>query len=166
MEYKRLTTDNPKNMVEAMLNFAIAKDGTTVLRYADGEEDKNLCEYLFEQAKNHNYNCVSSADAILQGDCLSCDCIINVLYITAVQAAELREGLKMLEDKIENGELVEQKQGEWVDRYKNKYDNHLYECSICKQEALWKVGINELLSPTVTQALTPYCPHCNAKMRC
>jgi len=114
MEYKRLTTDKPINSAEASLNFAVAKNGTTVLRAAGGEEDINLCEYLFEEAKKHGYNCVSSADDILQGDCLACDCIINVLYIVAVQAAELRERLKEFEDKIEKGELVEQKHGEWI----------------------------------------------------
>lgn len=123
MEYKRLTTDKPINSAEASLNFAVAKNGTTVLRAAGGEEDINLCEYLFEEAKKHGYNCVSSADDILQGDCLACDCIINVLYIVAVQAAELRERLKEFEDKIEKGELVEQKQGEWIsfeDRLPNR----------------------------------------------
>lgn len=114
MEYKRLTTDKPINSAEASLNFAVAKNGTTVLRAAGGEEDINLCEYLFEEAKKHGYNCVSSADDILQGDCLACDCIINVLYIVAVQAAELHGRLKELEDKIEKGELVEQEQGEWI----------------------------------------------------
>ena len=154
MDYKRLTTDNPKNTVESMLNFAIAKDGTTVLRNADGEEDKNLCEYLFEQAKNHNYDCVSSADAILQGDCLSCDCIINVLYITAVQAAELHGRLKMLEDKIENGELVEQKQGEWIIR-KSIVEADIF-CSNC--------GYQYTEADPNNIELFDYCPKCGAEM--
>lgn len=164
MEYKRLTTDNPISNDDALLNFAYAKDSIVVLRHAEGISDVDLCKFIQSRA------CDVTAEEIMEGACFECEnfeyCEFGIAYTLGVQAAELREGLKMLEDKIENGEFVEQKQGEWVDRYKNKYDNHLYECSICNQEALWKVGVNELLSPTVTQALTPYCPHCNAKMRC
>ena len=129
MKYERLTTDKPINSAEASLNFAIAKDNKVVLRFAGDEEDKDLCEYLFEEAKKHDYNCVSSAEGIMQGDCLACDCIINVLYISAVQAAELHARLKMLEDKIENGELVFSK-----DCSKCKYENnfaHQFPCSHC-----------------------------------
>ena len=61
------------------------------------------------------------------------------------------------------GHKVEQ--GEWVDRYGNKYDNHLYECSLCKKEALWDTVADELLSPKTIQVLSDYCPHCGAKMK-
>lgn len=157
MEYKRLTTDKPINSAEASLNFAVAKNGTTVLRAAGGEEDINLCEYLFEEAKKHGYNCVSSADDILQGDCLACDCIINVLYIVAVQAAELRERLKEFEDKIEKGELVEQKHGEWIlHRPRVKGRNATYKCSVCKK--LVSSYYNDI-------GEWKCCPHCFARMK-
>lgn len=165
MEYKRLTTDKPINSVEASLNFAVAKNGTTVLRAAGGEEDINLCEYLFEEAKKHGYNCVSSADDILQGDCLACDCIINVLYIAAVQAAELHGRLKELEDKIENGELVEQKQGEWVSAYDYALKLGITDekrLANAKADKWWK------FCPHCEQQVKGffhYCPNCGAKMK-
>lgn len=154
MEYKRLTTDKPINSTEASLNFAVAKNGTTVLRAAGGEEDINLCEYLFEEAKKHGYNCVSSADGILQGDCLACDCIINVLYIVAVQAAELHGRLKELEDKIENGELVEQKHGEWIRK------DGFFVCSECDSTKPFAVIKDE-----IHYFGCDYCNKCGAKMK-
>lgn len=36
---KRLTTDKPTSTVEAMINYAYAKDGKVFLRHGDGEED-------------------------------------------------------------------------------------------------------------------------------
>lgn len=129
MEYKRMTTDNPKGSVEAMLNFAKAKDGNVILSYAGGEESIDLCEYLFEEAKKLGYNCVSSAEGILEGDCLFCDCIINVLYTAAVQAAELHGRLKMLEDKIENGKLIFKNECSKC-RYAN-VPNDKFPCSQC-----------------------------------
>lgn len=58
-----------------------------------------------------------------------------------------------------------QSEGEWIDRYKGKYANSLYVCSICDGKSLLANHMNELLTPTVKQILTPYCPHCGAKMK-
>ncbi len=51
-----------------------------------------------------------------------------------------------------------------VDRYGEKYENHLYECSICKEKALYKVEVDVLGHKQVVQALTGYCSNCGAKM--
>lgn len=56
-------------------------------------------------------------------------------------------------------------EAEWVDVYGNKYANHRYQCSNCKNDALLKTEIDELLSPKMVQALTDYCPRCGAKMK-
>ena len=61
-------------------------------------------------------------------------------------------------------DVVEVRHGEWVDRYGGKYANQLYECSVCKEFAPDKVGIDVLGSQTIGWALTPYCPNCGAKM--
>lgn len=54
--------------------------------------------------------------------------------------------------------------GRWVDRYGNKYDNHLYECSECKGKALYRFEVDELGKEIAVQDLSDCCPHCGAKM--
>ena len=164
IDYKRLTTDNPITNDDELLNFAYAKDNKVVLRHAGGISDVDLCKFIQRLA------CDVTAEEIMEGACFECEnfehCIYGIAYALGVQAAELRGGLKMLEDKIENGELVEQKQGEWIDLHKGKYENPLYVCSACRKGAYLKVEADELNNPKTVQALTDYCPHCGAKMRC
>lgn len=54
--------------------------------------------------------------------------------------------------------------GRWIDRYGGKYANHLYECSECKETALYKVEVDVLGKENIVQALSAACPHCRAKM--
>ena len=54
--------------------------------------------------------------------------------------------------------------GRWVDRYGDKYDNHLYECSECKGKARYRFVRDELGKEIAEQAFDDYCPHCGAKM--
>ena len=54
--------------------------------------------------------------------------------------------------------------GEWIDRYGNKYANHLYECSVCKNPALYMPVTDLLGTEHILQATTLYCPYCGAKM--
>lgn len=61
-------------------------------------------------------------------------------------------------------DVVEVKHGYWKDRYGNKYDNHLYECSVCGKEALCEIYSNELQQTKTRQVLSNGCPHCLAKM--
>ena len=56
------------------------------------------------------------------------------------------------------------KSGQWVDRYGGKYVNPLYECSECKETALYKAKVNELGNEYFAQELSAVCPHCGAKM--
>ena len=58
----------------------------------------------------------------------------------------------------------EVKHGYWKDRYGNKYDNHLYECSVCGKEPLYEFYSNELQQTKTRQVLSNSCPHCGAKM--
>ncbi len=96
---KRLTTDSPNGNFETMMNYAYAKDNRVILRYGDGEEDIDLCEYIAKEAKE--IGCNLSSDDIMEGSCIECDCPLAILYVVATQAAELRGRLKEIEDKNE-----------------------------------------------------------------
>lgn len=56
------------------------------------------------------------------------------------------------------------KRGRWVDRYGGKYANPLYECSECKEAALYEYRRDNLGHCYTVQALSAVCPHCGAKM--
>lgn len=96
---KRLTTDSPNGNCETMMNYAYAKDNRVILRYGDGEEDIDLCEYIAKEAKE--IGCNLSSDDVMEGACIECDCPLAILYVVATQAAELRGRLKEIEDKNE-----------------------------------------------------------------
>lgn len=103
---KRLTTDTPKGCLEGMLNFAIAKDNKVFLADENGEYNVDLCEYVSKLAKAKGYD-FSPEDIMEEGLFEYYQEDFSVLYCLAVQAAELRERLKMYEDKLENGTLAE-----------------------------------------------------------
>ena len=92
----RMTTDTPQNNLESLLNYAFAENKRVVLRYADGEENKDLCEYISDKARA--MGCDLSPEDIMDGGCMECDCVLAVLYAVATQAAELRAKLKRYED--------------------------------------------------------------------
>lgn len=93
----RLTTDNPRDNISALLNFAYAKDRRVVLRYANDKDEVDLCEYIAEESRWKG--CDIGMQAVMDGECGSeCDCVFTVLNLTAIQAAELRARLMMIED--------------------------------------------------------------------
>ena len=128
---ERLTVDNPRNNREALLNFAYAKDGRVYLSYADGEAGVDLCEYVANNA------CCQEIDAaaVMDGACMECDCKTAILYVLAVQAAELRARLEYWENLEEEGRLMvlpckvgdtlyfidADEEGAWIDEYEVKY---------------------------------------------
>lgn len=59
----------------------------------------------------------------------------------------------------------EQSEGEWIDQYNGKYANPIYVCSLCGKGTLLTPYINELNNMEMTQALSPFCPNCGAKMK-
>jgi hypothetical protein len=95
----RLTTDDPTNNTQTMLNYAYAKDGRVLLRYGDGEEDIDLCEYISREAADKH--CAPTPKDVMEGACFECDCPLAILYVIATQAAELRARLKEYEDQEE-----------------------------------------------------------------
>ena len=101
---ERLTTDTPSNNIEALLNYAYAKNMRVKLRGDDGE-DRDLAEYVAELAKAKG--CDMSDEDVMEGSCcMECDCELAVLNVLAIQAAELRHRLKQYEDLEEQGRLA------------------------------------------------------------
>ena len=93
----RLTTDKPSDNLSALLNFAYAKDRRVVLSHANGKDEVELCEYIAEESRWKG--CGLGRQAVEDGDCgTECDCVFTVLNLAAIQAAELRGRLMMIED--------------------------------------------------------------------
>ncbi|MBQ5687990.1 MAG: hypothetical protein IIV23_09820, partial [Ruminococcus sp.] len=46
----RLTTDNPIGNFDALMNYAYAKDGNVLIRYANNQENMDLCDYIAHHA--------------------------------------------------------------------------------------------------------------------
>lgn len=96
---KRLTTDDPKTNVETVLNYAYATDDGVKLRFANGDEDVDLCDYIEQQRKEFGFSCGVTSIDVMDGSCNECDCVLSILNIVSIQAAELRERLKRYEDE-------------------------------------------------------------------
>ncbi len=120
-DYKRLTTNNPKNNMDNLLNYAYVNNKDVYLRYANGEDYKRLVDYIAELATQKG--CARTADDIMDESCGECDCEVEILNIVAIQAAELRSRLCDIEDKIESGELGDTKQAvkEFAERLKSMF---------------------------------------------
>lgn len=104
-DLKRLTISDvhkAKSNTERLMNFAYAKDNRVFIPQ-QYKEDIDLCEYVAK------HGCGLTAESVMEGSCFECDldCVHGILYFCAVQAAELRERLKMFEDKLENSTLIE-----------------------------------------------------------
>lgn len=68
---------------------------------------------------------------------------------------EIVERLAELEDKIEQGTLIEQNQGEWLLEKTPDGKPYCFHCSVCDSN-FRQVG---------NKTKTDYCPDCGAKMR-
>lgn len=67
-------------------------------------------------------------------------------------------------DLIPAANAVPVVRGRWVDRYGGKYANPLYECSECKEKAMYVFENDSLGIGLWKQKLTDYCPNCGARM--
>ena len=95
---KRLTTSNPDSNASQLLNYAYSEDGRVKLAYAGMKHNANLCEYISSEAGDAGLSCAPSPDDVMEGGCMECDCVFGVLNNVAIQAAELRARLMMIED--------------------------------------------------------------------
>lgn len=73
-------------------------------------------------------------------------------------------GLTMAYSLVIVAPTIEERRGRWVDRYGGKYANPLYECSECKESALYEYRVNNLGGYYTVQQLSAHCPNCGAKM--
>ena len=108
----RLTTDNPLGNFDALMNYAYAKDGNVLIRYANNQENMDLCDYIAHHAK---CDCAINAQEVLDGACLECDdfyCPLGRAYFASVQAAELRGRLKMYEDLAEQALKLKEREND------------------------------------------------------
>lgn len=92
----RLTTDNPETNLQALLNYAYAKDKAVHLAFGNGEDNIPLDEYIAHEASERG--CPKTTTEVIEGGCMECDCPIAILNAVSIQAAELRGRLKMIED--------------------------------------------------------------------
>ena len=107
---KRLVTDDPQTNTEVMFNLAYVKDKEVWIR--GGREDGEDCtliqfinrmcatsECLFDNTPNESEedDIDNVGDRLLE--CSMSGCPIGTAYFIAIQAAELRERLRMYEAK-------------------------------------------------------------------
>ena len=106
---KPLVTDNPQNNTEQMLNLSFVKNGEVWIRNGgkDGEDCKlvdfcrrmcamsGLCAY-----ESVTYEATDDLDTIgdILMDCSGEGCPIGTTYFAMIQAAELRERLRLYEN--------------------------------------------------------------------
>ena len=87
-------------------------------------------------------------------DCIHCDACSDAGDGGYSSLKEDASKCKHFKNKADYAEV---KHGYW------KYYNHLYECSVCGREALYKPYSDELGHTKARQELTPVCPYCSAK---
>lgn len=107
----RLVTDDPQTNTEVMFNLAYVKDKEVLIRGGGPEgEDCTLVSFTRQMCQNCNKcmedegfpgNAEKNLDFLceLMMECSMCGCPIGTAYFIAIQAAELRERLRMYESK-------------------------------------------------------------------
>lgn len=109
----RLTTDNPQNNLEELMNLAYGEDRKAMIRWhGETDEPTDLCEYASKCCQEKG--CNKTAHEILENG-LHCDCPIATMYILGIAAAELRGRLKMYEDISETPKQMQ----ELIEKYKD-----------------------------------------------
>ncbi len=106
----RIVNDNPQTNTEVLFNLAFVKNKEVWIRGGgdDGEDctlidfTKRMClrnDCLFYMIQNEieKDDIDNTGDRLLK--CSMCGCSIGTAYFIAIQAAELRERLRMYEEK-------------------------------------------------------------------
>lgn len=100
---KQLTTDNPQNNIETMMNMIYNKDGWQYIRHGeDGMLTTDFCLMLckYQGCENPDIYSLTSNES---KDEMLCDCVFEECPIATVYAAlcgygHVRDRLKMYED--------------------------------------------------------------------
>lgn len=109
---KRLTTDDSKSIL-CGLNLFFAKDGEVWIRGGGPEPDYQDCtlvDYIVRAAETHHLNIVSRDVENLGDEMYDClqygteelEGVVALLHAAAVQAAEMRGRLEMIEEILSN----------------------------------------------------------------
>ena len=111
---KKLVTDTPENNMEVMMNLAFVKNKEVWIRGGGIDGDDCTLVDFSKQLCMKNHECqfddgfppdIAKDDFGQIGDlfmeCSMCGCPIGTVYFIAIQAAELRERLRIYEDKSE-----------------------------------------------------------------
>lgn len=109
MSMNKLVTDNPTDNGMMMLNLVFVKDREVWVHYGSKEgEDCSLVEFCSRLCADYGacgysqipFEVGDDLDAIgdLMMDCSSDGCPVGTMYFAMIQAAELRERLRMYED--------------------------------------------------------------------
>ena len=107
---QRLVTDDPQNNTEVMFNLAYVKNKEVWIRGGgDDGEDCTLIDFTNRMCERHDclfymtQNEIEEDDIDNTGDrlleCSMSGCSVGTAYFIAIQAAELRERLRMYEAK-------------------------------------------------------------------
>lgn len=107
---QRLVTDDPQTNTEVMFNLAYVKDKEVWIRGGgDDGEDCTLIDFTNRMCERHDclsymiQNEIEKDDIDNTGDrlleCSMSGCSVGTAYFIAIQAAELRERLRMYEEK-------------------------------------------------------------------
>jgi len=97
MEYKRLTTEDPKGNYQCLHNMTVIKDKEVYIRDYDNGFDLSIVDYCKKECKS---KCDINIDAKVDefGEYMDCDCPITLLFHMAVGHSELRSRLSNYED--------------------------------------------------------------------
>lgn len=106
----KLVTDDPQTNTEVMFNLAYVKDKEVWIRGGgDDGEDCTLIDFTNRMCLRHDclfymiQNEIEEDDIDNTGDrllkCSMSGCSVGTAYFIAIQAAELRERLRMYEEK-------------------------------------------------------------------
>ena len=151
---KKIVTDDPQDNVEVMMNLAFVKDKEVWIRGGgDDGEDCTLIDFTNRMCASHD--CLfdiqneseeddigNTGDRLLE--CSMSGCSVGTTYFIAIQAAELRERLRMYEEKDADNQGRQQGPkhvGEWNDcpRCGKVLSpiQHIHFCGTCGQEVEW-----------------------------
>lgn len=98
----RLTTDNPQNNIETMMNMVHGKDGWQYIRYGDAEMlTTDFCLMICERREcmlPSEVPTTNEAKDEMLCDCASDGCYSAILYTALCGFGHVRDRLKMYED--------------------------------------------------------------------
>ena len=97
---KRLTTNEPKGMVESMRNMVFAKNNEIYLyNMGENSEDISLVDYCKKECKEKCDSHFSDDwNATTFGELMDCDCPVSAFYCACVGFYDIRQRLMKYED--------------------------------------------------------------------